>query len=81
MQLANTKLTAGEHNLTLAYREDGALIDKIGITTYVYGPEDRGAEAVNIRDKYSMVGLMKKKPIFRIVEENPNARFSDWRAV
>lgn len=38
------KLTAfvpvpGEHKLTLKYREDGALLDKIGITTYPFGAE------------------------------------------
>ena len=40
VQLTNTELTAGEHTLTLAYREDGSLIDKVCITTYVYGPAD-----------------------------------------
>jgi hypothetical protein len=50
VQLTNTELTAGEHTLTLTYREDGALIDKIGITTYVYGPSDLGADAINISE-------------------------------
>lgn len=49
--LTDTKLTPGEHKLTLAYREDGALLDKIGITTYVYGPEGLGADAANLRNK------------------------------
>jgi hypothetical protein len=51
VQLAVTELAAGEHTLTLTYREDGALIDKIGITTYVYGPTELGAEAINICDE------------------------------
>ncbi len=38
------KLTAitpelGEHTLTIKYRENGALLDRIGITTYPFGPE------------------------------------------
>ncbi|MCA9061211.1 MAG: hypothetical protein KDA85_22010, partial [Planctomycetaceae bacterium] len=48
VQLTNAELAAGEHTLTLTYREDGALIDKIGITTDVFGPEDMGEEAVNV---------------------------------
>lgn len=38
------KLTAwnpvpGKHTLTIKYRENGALLDRIGITTYPFGPE------------------------------------------
>ena len=40
VKLMKTDLKAGDHTLTLTYREDGALIDKIGITTYVYGPTE-----------------------------------------
>ncbi len=40
-------LTKGNHTLTIGYREDGAQLDKIGITTYLYGPSDRGEKAVN----------------------------------
>ena len=50
VQLSNTELKAGEHELTLKYREDGAMIDKVGITTYVFGPEKLGDEAINIRE-------------------------------
>ncbi len=51
VQLAKADLKAGRHVLTLTYREDGALIDKIGITTYLFGPTDLGGEAVNIEEK------------------------------
>ncbi|MCA9263865.1 MAG: hypothetical protein KDA60_08435 [Planctomycetales bacterium] len=40
-QLTNAELSSGAHTLTLAYREDGAAIDKLGVTTYVYGPSDQ----------------------------------------
>ena len=34
VKLNNVQLKPGEHTLTMTYREDGALLDKIGITTY-----------------------------------------------
>lgn len=40
--LTHTDLTAGDHTLTITYREDGALLDKICITTYMYGPDELG---------------------------------------
>lgn len=48
VEMARAYLTQGDHTLTIAYREDGALIDKIGITTYVYGPEGSGKAAGNL---------------------------------
>lgn len=51
VQLTSVKLQAGEHRLTLSYREDGASIDKIGITTYVYGPTALGGKAINLSEK------------------------------
>lgn len=41
-------LTEGEHTLTIAYREDGAKLDKIGISTSVFVPMGIGEEAENI---------------------------------
>ncbi len=51
VELMSTQLTPGDHTLTIAYREDGALLDKIGITTYVFGPPDVGEDAVNLSDE------------------------------
>lgn len=51
VELLNKEMMPGEHTLTVAYREDGALLDKIGITTYVYGPSRMGKEAINLCDK------------------------------
>ena len=51
VKLMKADLKGGDHTLTMTYREDGALIDKIGITTYVYGPTELGGEAVNISNK------------------------------
>jgi hypothetical protein len=43
-------LTAGEHTLTIAYRENGANLDKICISSYAYAPEGMGEEAENVCD-------------------------------
>ncbi len=40
VKLTKADLSAGEHMLTITYREDGAMIDKIGVTTHPYGPSD-----------------------------------------
>lgn len=40
VKLTKRDLQKGPHTLKLAYREDGARIDKIGITTYPYGPSE-----------------------------------------
>jgi hypothetical protein len=38
VKLSSANLKPGEHMLTMTYREDGALLDKIAITTYPFGP-------------------------------------------
>lgn len=49
LALTNTKLKPGEHTLTIAYREDGALLDKIAITSFRHSPEKLGAKkALNL---------------------------------
>lgn len=47
VKLTKTELTAGDHLLSITYREDGALIDKIGISTYAYRPTEMGDPAEN----------------------------------
>jgi hypothetical protein len=48
--LTSSVLTAGEHTLTIAYRENGALLDKICISDYPSSPEGMGEEAENACD-------------------------------
>jgi hypothetical protein len=43
-------LTAGEHTLTMGYREDGAKLDKISISNDAYAPEGMGKDAENTCD-------------------------------
>jgi GH35 family endo-1,4-beta-xylanase len=38
MRITDLQLQPGEHTLTMTYREDGALLDQIAITTYPFGP-------------------------------------------
>ncbi|XOV93731.1 MAG: hypothetical protein ACFHWX_03275 [Bacteroidota bacterium] len=45
------ELIPGDHTLTIAYREDGGKLDKIGITTYEFGPAELEEKpALNICD-------------------------------
>lgn len=47
--ITDTELAAGEHTLTITYREDGALLDKLNLTSFQYGPEEAGeSNAENI---------------------------------
>jgi hypothetical protein len=43
----NFTLKSGEHTLTIAYREDGAKLDKISISNDPYTPEGMGEPAKN----------------------------------
>lgn len=48
VQFPNTfNLTAGDHTLTIAYREDGARLDKVNITTGTAVPTGTGSPATN----------------------------------
>ena len=48
VKLANLQLKAGKHKLTIAYREDGAKLDKISISNDRYAPEGMGKPARNL---------------------------------
>lgn len=47
LELTSSALTAGDHTLTIAYREDGAKLDKLCITSYYSTPLDMGDDASN----------------------------------
>lgn len=42
--VAKATLAAGDHSLTITYREDGVLLDKLDVTTFEYGPNELGEE-------------------------------------
>jgi hypothetical protein len=50
MRINSYALKAGEHTLTIAYRENGAKLDKICISNYGYAPEGMGEDAQNSCD-------------------------------
>ena len=47
-QFLAPELAPGEHTLTIAYCEDGAKLDKINISNFLYVPGDIGDEAENV---------------------------------
>lgn len=49
VKLDNFRLKTGDHVLTIAYREDGAKLDKISISNDHYPPEKMGKAAVNLK--------------------------------
>ncbi len=44
----DAELSAGNHTLAVAYREDGAKLDKIAIANLLYAPSGMGGEASNL---------------------------------
>lgn len=48
VRMSRRTLAAGEHTLTIAPRENGALLDKITISSSPFAPEGMGPEAVNM---------------------------------
>jgi hypothetical protein len=40
--LTEAELPAGNHTLTVTYREDGAQLDRINVTSFIYGPDEAG---------------------------------------
>ena len=45
VKLLSCPLEKGDHSLTVAYREDGAQIDKVCVTSYIFGPRGFNATA------------------------------------
>lgn len=64
VELGTYSLSEGEQNLTIGYREDGALLDKIFITKYSEEPMGKGDDAKNCetdRDTSSDKEISSKK--------------------
>lgn len=47
VKLSAVALKPGKHSLMITYRENGAKLDRIGITTYPFGPAGLASEEVN----------------------------------
>lgn len=72
VRLSNVTLTEGEHNLTIAYRENGALLDKICISTNSQLPEGMGDEAINKCDITDVDNFKEIPKNFRLEQNYPN---------
>jgi len=74
VRLTSYVLTVGEHTLTIAYRENGALLDKICISDYVSPPEGMGEEAENSCDstETGVKNLMGVPDDFALGQNYPN---------
>jgi lysophospholipase L1-like esterase len=65
-------LAKGEHTLTIAYREDGALLDNIGISNSSFSPSDTGKEAENLCNPTDIKSEEKLRKTFRLQQNYPN---------
>ena len=70
-------LKPGDHTLTMTYREDGALLDKIALTPYPFGPAALEAkEAAARRSFKEAVGARFKTGVgvsHRVIQDATNA--------
>lgn len=79
VKLSAVQLVPGKHTLTIKYREDGALLDCIGITTYPFGPvglESKATESTAERTLKEAVGSRFKIGVgvgHRVLENAANA--------
>ena len=72
--LTSSLLAAGEHTLTIAYRENGALLDKICISDYASSPEGMGKDAENACDSTTTAvrNLMELPGGYTLGQNYPN---------
>ena len=63
-------LTAGNHTFTIAYREDGAQIDKILITSANTTPQNLGGDAYNCTSGYNTSPVANAGPDLSTTENN-----------
>lgn len=66
------RLEKGDHTLTIAYREDGAKLDKICITNYDIAPLDLGEEAVNLCNPTDIGEYQEKTNDYVLRQNFPN---------
>ncbi len=72
VNLGEYSLTEGEHTLIIAYREDGALLDKIAISNKLYAPVGMGEEAENLCNDTGFKDIEKSPGNYRLGQNYPN---------
>lgn len=65
--LKSSEMNSGDHSLTIAYINDGAKLDKINISDFMYAPGDIGEEAENACD-----------PVYTGLEIKSNETFNGY---
>ena len=65
-------LSKGKHTLTIAYREDGAKLDKIAISNSPYAPTGMGAEAENLCTSTRVERPQKLPAKYTLAQNYPN---------
>ncbi len=71
-ELGSYDLSAGEHNLTITYREDGAKMDKLCISNYSTMPEGMGEAAEKTCEIVSVNNLMTDANGYSLGQNFPN---------
>jgi hypothetical protein len=71
-KLNDFNLTKGNHTLTIAYREDGAELDKLAVTNSVYAPVGMGEEAENICSPTGVKNLKEVPDAYALEQNYPN---------
>ncbi|MDZ7723877.1 MAG: DUF1593 domain-containing protein [candidate division KSB1 bacterium] len=72
MKFDDHMLSPGEHSLTIGYREDGALLDKITISNTGIAPEGMGGEAENLCDPTGVENRSETSECFLLEQNYPN---------
>ncbi len=72
LKLDDYTLTEGDHTLTIAYREDGAELDKICITNSGIAPTGMGEEAENVCTLTGMENSTKAVEQYTLGQNYPN---------
>jgi hypothetical protein len=72
VSLGEYTLRKGDHTLNIAYREDGAKLDKICITTGSTPPTGMGEEALNLCDETKLDKLPETSVKYELSKNYPN---------
>jgi hypothetical protein len=75
LAIESMELSAGEHTLTIGCREDGAKLDKINISDFLYGPSGISTEAENLCEPpYTPSGIqtMDINAGYKLAQNQPN---------
>jgi endo-1,4-beta-xylanase len=70
--LSNLTLNKGDNQIILSYCEDGALLDKICVSNYIFPPSGMGAEAINKCDTTAVSSKLLENAASALGQNYPN---------